>query len=139
MKYSLAVCETKPSDYQIVKWYDLKHIMQEQKVTEAIIFPVAETATEYELAKRYLIGKIIIEKDRVKHLDEYCLVDHENGDILLPCLILLETDLQYAAVKAMEFRLNKSFLQCVIKTDNSFIVKECEMIPADENLNFRVN
>ena len=138
-KYSLAICKKTPSDYQIIKWYALKQIMQNQQVREAIIFPVADAASEFELAKRYLIGKIIIEKDRVKHLDEYCLVDHENGDQLLPCLILLDPDIQYAVVKALEFRANKSFIQCVLKPDNSFIVNECEMAPVDEQFNIRVN
>ena len=138
-KYSLAICKTNSSDYQVIKWYDLKQIMQNQQVTEAIVFPVADAASEYELAKRYLIGKIIIEKDRVKHLDECCLVDHENGDQLLPCMILLDPDLPYAVVKAMEFRANKSFIQCVLKPDNSFIVNECNMAPVDERFNIKVN
>ena len=54
-------------------------------------------------------------------------------------MILLDSDLQYAVVKAMEFRANKSFIQCVLKPDNSFIVNECNMTPVDEQFNIRVN
>ncbi len=138
-KYSLTICKKTPSDYQVIEWYDLKQIMQSKQVTEAIIFTIAETAMEYELAKRFLIGKIIIEKDRVKHLDEFCLVDHENGDQLLPCIILLDPGHQYAVVKALEFRQNKSFIQCLLRPDNSFLVNECDMAPVDEQFYIRVN
>lgn len=139
-KYSLAICRNDPSDYQVVPWSEFELTMRHDKVSEAIIFIIDDNVTEVSLAKRYLIGNILLEKDGLGHYDEYCLIDHNNGDKLYPCMILLNPEIHYAITKAIEFRENESIIQCVIfRTDDTFLVKEYELIRYDTRFNTQVN
>ena len=61
-KYSLAICKTNSSDYTVIKWYDLKQIMQNQQVTEAIIFPVADAASETNSPSGTLSVKLLLRR-----------------------------------------------------------------------------
>jgi len=139
-KYSLAKCKNNPLDYQIVDWNEFEKEMREQKIEEAIIFILDDVADKETLVKRFVIGELLLSKDNVRHLDEYCLIDHDDNDRLMPCMILLDPELKYAVIKALEFRDNKSFIQCVIvQKDNLFKINECELVKYDKRLNHLVN
>lgn len=139
-KYSLAICKNDPADYQIIAWTDFEKVMRKNNIGEALIFISADDASPVNLAKRAVLGSLIISKDHVKYFAEYCLVDHEDGDKLLPCMALLDADIKYAMIKAVEFRENKSIIQCVIfEKNNEFSVKEYELIRYDKGFNTQVN
>lgn len=128
-KYSLAICKTDPSDVAIISWDDFALEMNERGVKEAIIFATYHTADCEFLEDRQVVGRLVIASDGVEYLDDYCLVDHSLGDHLIPCLVLLDADLNYAAQKSQELWRNKRLIQCRIDPDNgSFSVIERPLI-----------
>ena len=138
-KYALAHCVNNPLIHQKTTWEDFEKIMRSLNVREAIIFPVDDDFSEAGLVKRAVIGQLIIKKDGVNFLDDYCIVSHEEKGLILPCIILLDPELEYAVVKAMEFRDNKFFIQCVITDDNQFHVNECGLDQIDQRFNLSMN
>ncbi len=139
-KYSLAICRNNPIEYEIVPWTEFEQIMRRDKVSEAILFIIDDDANEVSLARRYIIGDLILKNDGLDHYDEYCLIDHQNGDRLYPCTVLLNPEIHYAITKAVEFRENESIIQCVIfRADDTFNVKEYELVRFDNRFNSQVN
>ena len=138
-KYTLTHCKNNPDKHKETSWEDFDTIMRSLKVREAIIFAVDDDFSEAGLVKRAIIGQLILKKDNVNFLDDYCIVSHEEKGHILPCIILLDPELKYAVEKAIEFRENKFLIQCVITDDNQFHVNECELNPIDQRFNLSMN
>ncbi len=120
-KYSLAVCKNDPNDFGVVSWDDFSQEMGMRGVKEAIIFAISNSAEHDILDERQLLGKLFVAPDGVQYLDEYCIIDHSQANQLLPCLVLLDPDLNYAAAKAQELWDNKTVLQWRIDSDDGRI------------------
>ena len=138
-KYTLTHCVNNPTNHTETSWADFEKIMRDLNAREAIIFPIDDVFTEVSLVKRVLIGEGILKKDGVNFLDSFCLIAQEENGVILPCIILLNSELKYAVMKAVEFRENTFFIQCVITDDNQFKVGECEIVQADPKFNLMVN
>lgn len=138
-KYSLALCENNPSEFQIITWDAFEIELHKLQLREALIFGLDKEANPVSLAKRLILGQVIISADKVKHLDDYCLIDHKDNDRLVPCMILLDADLDYAIAKVLEFGTNKSLIQCLTLDDGTFKVNECKIVEYDKRFNLQVN
>ncbi len=131
-KYSLAICKEDPSARKIISWDDFMQTMRKRSAAESIIFATHQMADSEMLADRTLINQLIIAIDGVRHLDGYCLIDHSSNDRLMPCLVLLDPDMQYAADKARMFYNNTSVIHCLLDPDNgSMSVTERPLITPD--------
>jgi len=137
-KYSLK--QLKPGSQQIqdVKWSDLEKEMRTFQVNEAVIFAIADSVEEKSLAKQFIIEEMLIKKDNVLYLPGYCLQNNQEN-VTGPCIILLNAKLEYAAIKAIEFKPNKVFIQCHILQDGSFSMNECGVELADPMFDSMVN
>ncbi len=131
-KYSLAICKEDPSDCKVISWDDFMQTMRKRGAAESIIFATHEIANFRMLADRTLINQLIIAIEGVRHLDGYCLIDHSSNDRLMPCLVLLDPDMQYAADKARVFHNNNSVIHCRLDPDNgSMSVVERPLVTPD--------
>ena len=139
-KYSLAIRNKNSSDFKVITWNDFEQVMRRDKVQEAFIFISADDLSEENWAKHAILCYAMLAKQGIKHYGKYCLVDHEDNDRLMPCIVLLDVDVKDAMVKAVLFRENKSMIQCVIfSNDDRFNVKEYELIRFDKRFNSQVN
>ncbi|MGM0504692.1 MAG: hypothetical protein ACQESQ_08730, partial [Bacteroidota bacterium] len=137
--YSLAIVGSKADDQQIKNWKSFEKEMKKEQIEEAIIIPIAPDAEEVNLAKRYIFG-LLMEKDNVNYAPDYCLIDHENNDKLLPSIVLFDPDLQQAAMTALQYNPGKYFIQAVItQTDNQLHVNKCPLTEFDDQFNDSVN
>ena len=138
-KYSLALCKSNHEEYQILTWNSFELELYNQQINEALIFALDKDANPVSLAKRLILGQLIISANGVKHLDDYCLIDNTDNGRLIPCMILLDADLEYAIAKVLEFGTNKSLIQCFILDDGTFKVNECKIVEYDKRFNLQVN
>ena len=138
--YSLVKIAADPSKQENISWASFEERMRKHRVKEAIIFAVGEDLTLVNLVKRTIISQVIVNPDKVKCWDEYCIVEHENGDRIIPCLVLLDPEIDYAVIKAIEFQQNEYVIQCrFTQPDNQFIVNKCEIETRDTACNFIMN
>lgn len=139
-QYSLVRIKNKETEKEAISWATFEEKMKKHQVEEAIIFAVGKELTTVNLAKRSIISEVIVKPDQVGCWDEYCIVDHENGGKVIPCLVLLDPEIEYAVIKAIEFQPNDFLIQCrFILPDNRFIVNRCELdLPGSGN-NLSIN
>ena len=137
-KYSLKLRKPGSQKFQDVTWSELEKEMLRLHVNEAIIFAVADNVETENLAKQAVIEELLLKKDNVHYLSGYCLQNHLEN-ITGPCIILLDAKLEYAAIKAIEFRPNKVFIRCRILQNGSFFMNECGVELADPMFNSMVN
>ena len=138
--YSLIKIVNDPAQQESVSWRSFEQVMKEQEIKEVIIFAVGAELTSVNLCKRMIINKAIIEPDNVGCWDEYCIVDHNDDDRIVPCLVLLDPEIEYAVIKAIEFQPNDYFIQCrIMEGDNRFVVNKCELEFRDPEMYLLMN
>ncbi len=138
-EFTLAIVGNNPSDFQMQSWSEFEKVMRKAGDREAIIFFLSDNADQVSLAKRILLSELILKKDNVKHLTNYCLINHKKNNNLQTCMILLDPELNYAAIKAIQFYPNDFFIQCLINDKGVFSVNKCPLEVYDSDFNDKVN
>ncbi len=139
-KYSLVRRIGKPLEQEPVSWQAFEQLLRSKKVDEAIII-IMESGDSIQsgIAKMLILAHAIFKPDGVDCIEDLLLVDHEEKDILLPCIIFLQPELEYAVTKAMLYGSRKSIIQCIITNDDKFHVNECELTGPHEFFGHELN
>ena len=112
--FSLAICKDDPADHQVINWDDFKLEMEKQDALDAFIFTTSDEATHESLEQRTFDSIFNVGIHSPKCLNNYCLVDHNDDDKLLPCIILLDEKESDALNVAHRINKKPILLKCKI-------------------------
>lgn len=122
---------------QKLQWEQFRAIMEEEGISEALIFYTDDHYSEVNRAKKY-ISRVMIEKDGEKAWAEYNIVEHRNEDRIMPCLVLLEVDIQYALRRALHLAYRNEFIiRCLITDDGKLLVRKYDIL--EQEFGFSAN
>ncbi|RCW36771.1 hypothetical protein [Marinilabilia salmonicolor] len=137
--YTLAIVKTNTQNLQKKAWDTFLQEFKKEDFEEAIIIPTDREATDVNLAKRLLIAQLMANQD-VEHSADYAVIDHTDKDRLLPCIVLFDPELQFAAMTALQLNPDKYFIQAVISDSGKELhVNKCTVEEVDEQFNDKVN
>ncbi|MFW6351337.1 MAG: hypothetical protein ACOC2E_03035 [Bacteroidota bacterium] len=137
--YTLAIVKSESQNIQKVSWNNFHQKMKQENITEAIIIPTDKEATDVNLAKRLLIGRLMKNND-VNHATDYAIIDHSDNDRLLPCILLFNPELQFAIMTTLQVNPDKYFIQAVIPQNSDELhINKCPLTEYDESFNDTVN
>lgn len=133
-----SICrDSKAANPETISWDKFGEIMKSQGVGEAMIY---YTSDKYD-RKRIIEGAIfalLVEKDGEKTWAEYNIIDHENGDKIRPCLVILDADPKYVLKRSVLHYDNSFLIQCIFMNTGEFKVNKLEVIHYDDT-DFSVN
>ena len=111
--------------------------MREDNVSEALIFYTNDEYSIENVAEKH-IYRLLIEKDNVKVWPDFNIIEHENGNKIKPCLVLLDADIKYVMLRAVMYHENDFIIQCIIMDSGEFKINKYELIKYDDT-GFSVN
>jgi len=118
-------------------WDEFGEIMKSQGVGEAMIYFTADKYDRKRTIERAIFA-LLVEKDGEKVWAEYNIIDHENGDKIRPCLVILDADPKYVLQRSILHYENTFVFQCIFMNTGEYRVNKLELIQYD-NTDFSVN
>ena len=111
--------------------------MKSEGVGEAMIYFIDEKYNRKQIIQKAIFA-LLVEKDKQKAWSEFNIIDHENGDRIMPCLVILDADPKYVLKRSIIHYPNTFVIQCIIMDWGEFRVNKLEIIQYD-NTDFSVN
>jgi hypothetical protein len=120
-----------------LSWEEFGDIMKREGVGEAMIYFIDDKYNRKKIIQKAIFA-LLVEKDQQKTWSEYNIIDHENGDRIMPCLVLLDADPQYVLTRSIIHYPNTFIIQCNFRQWGEFRVNKVEIIQYDHT-NFSMN
>lgn len=133
-----SICkDSKANHPEKLTWDEFGEIMKSEGVGEAMIYYTADKYDRKNIIERAIFA-LLIEKDGEKAWAEYNIIDHENGDKIRPCLVILDADPKYVLKQSVIHYDNSFIIQCLFKDTGEYKVNKYEIIHYDDT-DFSVN
>jgi hypothetical protein len=127
-----SICrDPKAGKPEILSWERFGEIMKSQGVDEAMIYFTADKYDRKRIIERGIFA-LLVEKDGEKAWAEYNIIDHENGDKIRPCLVILDADPKYVLKRSVVHFDNSFIIQCIFMNTGEFKVNKLEVVHYDD-------
>ena len=133
-----SICrDSKADSPEKLTWNEFGEIMKSQGVGEAMIYFTADKYDRKRIIERAIFA-LLVEKDGEKVWAEYNIIDHENGDKIRTCLVILDADPKYVLQRSILHFENTFVIQCIFMNTGEYRVNKLELIQYDST-DFSVN
>lgn len=122
---------------ELLSWDEFGEIMKSQGVEEAMIYLTADKYNRRHRVEKAIFA-LLVEKDNEKAWAEYNIIDHEHGEKMMPCLVILDADPDYVLKRSIIHYPNTFIIQCIFRNTGEFRVKKLEIVHYDDT-GFSVN
>jgi hypothetical protein len=129
--YTIAICRISDEHIERVSWHEFGKTLRQLKCSEAIIYVVDEYLTEESLILRQVISEQILNEQRVRHLSEYILISHADGYRAMPCIVLLDAEVNYFIRGILLASKHRNHIDVRFRPDGSISATECDFVISD--------